>query len=663
MSTDIPEKKSKKSKLAGDGDVSKTEATKKVKKSEKKSKATDLSVDQDVGAPASKKSRKQAVDFMIQDEPTPASKPDEPEPSTSAENNTAKESSAPTAKKSKKSKKNKKGQAEDLLTADGVNGVVEHAGHEQLETATSHRPTSSSMQAEAERTVDQELEDDFGGVSDGDKAEGAVDELQADDNAAALLAGFDSDGEDENEDKDLDTSSTLKLSKKKSKEVQKKLSQAQKSGSKEGPGTVYVGRIPHGFYEKEMREYFSQFGDITKLRLSRNKLTGASKHFAFIEFSSTEVAKIVAETMDNYLLFGHILKCKYAQPESLHPDTWKGADKKFRKIPHDKLERERLAAPKTEQQWEKKAEREQKKRNKKARQLEALGLELPASKLTNASEALKLQQLEKAEKANLAQIENAKDAEAGPPGAIKAVNGLPKDEIAIKETKESEATDEPEKKKSKAKKAKKSKASIPEANTEASAEIIEEKAADAEPAIAAPAEQPEEKKSKSKKNKKTKAAPDANIEESGDIVEDKAAEQIAAELESSITAAINPADDFIPLAFEEDEEPSTKTKTKDDAAAISKAKAKAFRQAKRKLEKAERKEKKDRKNLNKARGPKSALVSKKPSSPEQPKIPGVTPMGKDKYNKAKRQEHKQAKASSGGLQGAAQVTRTDSGSA
>ncbi|MCV5968461.1 hypothetical protein, partial [Lactococcus petauri] len=91
--------------------------------------------------------------------------------------------------------------------------------------------------------MDQELEDDFGGVSDGDKAEGAVDELQADDKAAALLAGFDSDGEDENEDKDLDTSSTLKLSKKKSKEVQKKLSQAQKSGSKEGPGTVYVGRI------------------------------------------------------------------------------------------------------------------------------------------------------------------------------------------------------------------------------------------------------------------------------------------------------------------------------------------------------------------------------------------------------------------------------------
>ena len=36
-------------------------------------------------------------------------------------------------------------------------------------------------------------------------------------------------------------------------------------------GTVYLGRIPKGFYEDEMRSYFSQFGEVTRLRLSRNK--------------------------------------------------------------------------------------------------------------------------------------------------------------------------------------------------------------------------------------------------------------------------------------------------------------------------------------------------------------------------------------------------------
>lgn len=36
-------------------------------------------------------------------------------------------------------------------------------------------------------------------------------------------------------------------------------------------------------------EYFSQFGKVTKVRLSRNKKNGKSKGYAFLEFSSTEV--------------------------------------------------------------------------------------------------------------------------------------------------------------------------------------------------------------------------------------------------------------------------------------------------------------------------------------------------------------------------------------
>jgi len=36
-------------------------------------------------------------------------------------------------------------------------------------------------------------------------------------------------------------------------------------------GTLYLGRIPHGFYEDEMKEYFSQFGDVSRLRLARNR--------------------------------------------------------------------------------------------------------------------------------------------------------------------------------------------------------------------------------------------------------------------------------------------------------------------------------------------------------------------------------------------------------
>ncbi|KAE8706472.1 putative lysyl-tRNA synthetase [Hibiscus syriacus] len=58
---------------------------------------------------------------------------------------------------------------------------------------------------------------------------------------------------------------------------------------------LYIGRIPHGFYEKEMEAYFKQFGAIKRLRIARNKKTGKSKHFGFIEFENPQVAEVVAD--------------------------------------------------------------------------------------------------------------------------------------------------------------------------------------------------------------------------------------------------------------------------------------------------------------------------------------------------------------------------------
>ncbi|KAI9017116.1 hypothetical protein BC832DRAFT_543703 [Gaertneriomyces semiglobifer] len=141
------------------------------------------------------------------------------------------------------------------------------------------------------------------------------------------------------------------------------------------PGVVYLGRIPHGFYEKEMRAYFSQFGDVTRLRLSRNKKTGKSKHYAFIEFTSEETAKIVAETMNDYLMFNHLLKCKFVPQEKVHPDTFNGANKKFKVIPWQKVQRERHNKPKSEEQHNKLVQNLIKKEKSKKRRLEELGIE------------------------------------------------------------------------------------------------------------------------------------------------------------------------------------------------------------------------------------------------------------------------------------------------
>lgn len=75
-------------------------------------------------------------------------------------------------------------------------------------------------------------------------------------------------------------------------------------------GIIYISHLPHGFYEAQLRRYLGQFGAITNLRVGRSSKTGASKGFAFVEFRYPEVAKIVCDTMNNYLMFEKLVKCQ-----------------------------------------------------------------------------------------------------------------------------------------------------------------------------------------------------------------------------------------------------------------------------------------------------------------------------------------------------------------
>jgi nucleolar protein 15 len=137
----------------------------------------------------------------------------------------------------------------------------------------------------------------------------------------------------------LDTAADQNLAKR-AKKKSKVIPVSSATGSGKS-AVIYVGRIPHGFYEDQMRGFFSQFGDIKRLRLSRNKKTGKSKHYAFIEFESPEVAPIVAEAMHNYLLFESMLQVKVVPVEKLKPSMWVGANKPFKTIEWQKLAREK----------------------------------------------------------------------------------------------------------------------------------------------------------------------------------------------------------------------------------------------------------------------------------------------------------------------------------
>ena len=206
-----------------------------------------------------------------------------------------------------------------------------------------------------------------------------------DDHTIALLAGFESDG-DEGTISDSGFKQGQKIPRLPKAETTAKKLEDVKVGADEGPGVVYVGRIPHGFYEHEMREYFSQFGDISRLRLSRSRKSGASRHYAFVEFTSMGVAKIVADTMDNYLMFGRILKCKVIAKEQVHESLWKGANKRFNAVPWNKIHGRKFEMGLGREQWAGRIEGEKKRRASKKEKTKEIGYEFEAGELKGVDE-------------------------------------------------------------------------------------------------------------------------------------------------------------------------------------------------------------------------------------------------------------------------------------
>ncbi|EEH33329.1 rRNA processing protein gar2 [Paracoccidioides lutzii Pb01] len=286
-------------------------------------------------------------------------------------------------------KKSKKGAEAHTASASSTKQAATNVDTEKEILSTSKVSKKSKIDIKPSKEIHTQIADD---ENEGSAAEEDNDD---DDQTAALIQGFESSG-----DEDVSGDEGFAPGKKipaipDAKQLKRRLRKMKKTGTEtQEPGTIYVGRVPHGFYEHEMRAYFSQFGPITRLRLSRNRTTGRSKHFAFIEFASSSVAQIVADTMDNYLMFGHILKCKFVPQENVHPQLWKGANRRFKKTPWNAIERRRLDAGKTKEQWARKIKQEETRRVARVEKMKELGYEFEMPVLKGVEEVVVVRDVE-----------------------------------------------------------------------------------------------------------------------------------------------------------------------------------------------------------------------------------------------------------------------------
>lgn len=133
--------------------------------------------------------------------------------------------------------------------------------------------------------------------------------------------------------------------------------------------------LPHGFYERELLGFFSQFGRLTRVRVSRSKKTGRAKHYAFLEFAVPEVARIAAEAMDGHFMFAQRLSVRCLRRREVHPELFKGANRKFKQVPWRKIEAERHNRDRTPQEHAARVAKLLRRDRKRREQIKAAGID------------------------------------------------------------------------------------------------------------------------------------------------------------------------------------------------------------------------------------------------------------------------------------------------
>src|SRR3990167_9605198 len=79
---------------------------------------------------------------------------------------------------------------------------------------------------------------------------------------------------------------------------------------------IYVGNLSYNTTEDELRDYFSQFGNIDDIKLIIDFNTGRSKGFGFVTYGSNQECETAVEKSNGVELSGRKLKVNIARDDN-----------------------------------------------------------------------------------------------------------------------------------------------------------------------------------------------------------------------------------------------------------------------------------------------------------------------------------------------------------
>lgn len=92
---------------------------------------------------------------------------------------------------------------------------------------------------------------------------------------------------------------------------------------------IYVGNIAHAATEDQLRQLFEQYGEVTSVKLVKDKFTGSSRGFGFVEMATEKDGDAAIAALDNNEFMGRTLRVNKARPREERPRTNGGGERRY----------------------------------------------------------------------------------------------------------------------------------------------------------------------------------------------------------------------------------------------------------------------------------------------------------------------------------------------
>lgn len=78
---------------------------------------------------------------------------------------------------------------------------------------------------------------------------------------------------------------------------------------------IYVGNLSYKVSDQDLQEVFEEFGTVVSAKVIKDRETGRSKGFAFVEMENDEDAQAAIEELDGAEIDGRTVKVNKARPK------------------------------------------------------------------------------------------------------------------------------------------------------------------------------------------------------------------------------------------------------------------------------------------------------------------------------------------------------------